>query len=215
MNIAAVLSLAGIGFDRTRLKVVADPALVYNTHYIDIRGRTGNISDQAGERARTGESQDRVARLLQRAGSAEGGKVGGSVRHLGKLGTRGLRPPGTPDSRANLAKVGAVTPRTQKETLAVWGALGLTRSGRATTGRGCRGNRNAMADDDGVVSYQDFFDDETHDSLALHDIKRVGGAAQSGEERRERLGQAQERSAILRLICDRLQLGAQRLFTLA
>ncbi len=44
VNIAAVLSLAGIGFDKTRLKVVADPALVYNTHYIEIRGRTGNVS---------------------------------------------------------------------------------------------------------------------------------------------------------------------------
>ncbi len=44
VNIAAVLSLAGIGFDRTRLKVVADPALVYNTHFITIRGKTGNIS---------------------------------------------------------------------------------------------------------------------------------------------------------------------------
>ncbi|MDP1538134.1 MAG: aspartate dehydrogenase [Burkholderiales bacterium] len=44
VNIAAVLSMAGIGFDRTRLKVVADPALKYNTHVIDIRGKTGNIS---------------------------------------------------------------------------------------------------------------------------------------------------------------------------
>jgi aspartate dehydrogenase len=44
VNIAAVLSLAGIGFDRTRLKVVADPALKFNTHYINIRGRTGTIS---------------------------------------------------------------------------------------------------------------------------------------------------------------------------
>jgi aspartate dehydrogenase len=44
VNIAAVLSLAGVGFDRTRLKVVADPALVHNTHYIDIRGSSGNIS---------------------------------------------------------------------------------------------------------------------------------------------------------------------------
>jgi aspartate dehydrogenase len=43
VNIAAVLSLAGIGFDRTRLKVVADPQLTHNTHCIDIRGRTGNI----------------------------------------------------------------------------------------------------------------------------------------------------------------------------
>jgi len=44
VNIAAVLSMAGIGFDRTRLRVVADPALRYNTHFIDIRGKTGNIS---------------------------------------------------------------------------------------------------------------------------------------------------------------------------
>lgn len=44
VNIAAVLALAGIGFDRTRLKVVADPALRFNTHYISIRGRTGSIS---------------------------------------------------------------------------------------------------------------------------------------------------------------------------
>jgi aspartate dehydrogenase len=44
VNIAAVLSMAGIGFDRTRLKVVADPALKYNTHYINIRGKTGTIA---------------------------------------------------------------------------------------------------------------------------------------------------------------------------
>jgi len=43
VNIAAVLSLAGIGFDRTRLKVVADPGLKFNTHFITIRGRTGTI----------------------------------------------------------------------------------------------------------------------------------------------------------------------------
>ena len=43
VNIAAVLSLAGIGFDRTRLKVVADPALRFNTHFIRVKGRTGAI----------------------------------------------------------------------------------------------------------------------------------------------------------------------------
>ena len=43
VNIAAVLSMAGVGFDRTRLKVVADPALRFNTHYINIRGKTGSI----------------------------------------------------------------------------------------------------------------------------------------------------------------------------
>jgi len=46
VNIAAVLSMAGIGFDKTRLKVVADPALKYNTHFIEIKGKTGNISIQ-------------------------------------------------------------------------------------------------------------------------------------------------------------------------
>lgn len=44
VNIAAVLSMAGIGFDRTQLKVVAAPGLKTNTHVIEIRGKTGNIS---------------------------------------------------------------------------------------------------------------------------------------------------------------------------
>jgi len=44
VNIAAVLSMAGIGFDKTRLKIVADPALRYNTHTIDVSGRTGRFS---------------------------------------------------------------------------------------------------------------------------------------------------------------------------
>jgi aspartate dehydrogenase len=44
VNIAAVLSMAGIGFDRTRLKVVADPGLSRNTHRIDVTGVSGRIS---------------------------------------------------------------------------------------------------------------------------------------------------------------------------
>jgi aspartate dehydrogenase len=44
VNIAAVLSLAGIGFDRTRLVVVADPALSRNTHVISARGVAGEMS---------------------------------------------------------------------------------------------------------------------------------------------------------------------------
>ena len=44
VNIAAVLSLAGIGLDRTRLRVVADPALTLNTHTIRVRGRSGNFT---------------------------------------------------------------------------------------------------------------------------------------------------------------------------
>ena len=44
VNLAAVLSMAGVGFDRTRITVVADPALRYNTHTINVRGRTGSIA---------------------------------------------------------------------------------------------------------------------------------------------------------------------------
>jgi aspartate dehydrogenase len=44
VNIAAVLSLAGIGLDRTLLKVVADPSLTSNTHTIRVSGRTGRFS---------------------------------------------------------------------------------------------------------------------------------------------------------------------------
>ena len=44
VNIAAVLAMAGAGFDRTRMRVVADPALTRNTHTITIRGRTGSIA---------------------------------------------------------------------------------------------------------------------------------------------------------------------------
>ncbi len=44
VNIAAVLSMAGTGFDRTRLKVVADPTITRNTHLIEIKGKTGDIT---------------------------------------------------------------------------------------------------------------------------------------------------------------------------
>ena len=44
VNIAAVLSMAGIGFDRTRLRVVADPALRRNTHTIQVNGASGRFS---------------------------------------------------------------------------------------------------------------------------------------------------------------------------
>ena len=44
VNIAAVLSMAGVGFDRTRMHVVADPAISRNTHTITVLGRTGSIT---------------------------------------------------------------------------------------------------------------------------------------------------------------------------
>jgi aspartate dehydrogenase len=44
VNIAAILSLGGIGADRTRLKVVADPGLTLNTHTIRVSGRSGRFT---------------------------------------------------------------------------------------------------------------------------------------------------------------------------
>lgn len=44
VNIAAVLSLAGVGAKQTRLRVVADPALTVNTHTIHVRGRSGDFT---------------------------------------------------------------------------------------------------------------------------------------------------------------------------
>jgi aspartate dehydrogenase len=44
VNIAAVLALAGVGLDRTRLRVVADPALKLNTHTIRVAGRAGRFT---------------------------------------------------------------------------------------------------------------------------------------------------------------------------
>ena len=44
VNIAAVLSLAGLGMDRTRLTVVADPGLKLNTHTIRVSGACGRMT---------------------------------------------------------------------------------------------------------------------------------------------------------------------------
>lgn len=44
VNIAAILALGGIGPDRTRLKVIADPSLQLNTHTIRVSGRSGRFS---------------------------------------------------------------------------------------------------------------------------------------------------------------------------
>jgi aspartate dehydrogenase len=44
VNIAAVLALAGVGLDKTRLRVVADPGLRDNTHTIRVSGATGRFT---------------------------------------------------------------------------------------------------------------------------------------------------------------------------
>ena len=41
INIAAVLSLSGVGFDRTVIRILADPSVVFNTHEIEWEGTAG------------------------------------------------------------------------------------------------------------------------------------------------------------------------------
>lgn len=44
INIGAALSIAGIGFDRTIIKIYADPTVEYNTHEIRWEGATGKVT---------------------------------------------------------------------------------------------------------------------------------------------------------------------------
>ena len=43
VNVCAALSLAGIGADKTRVKIVTSPAYTKNTHEVEIKGDFGNI----------------------------------------------------------------------------------------------------------------------------------------------------------------------------
>ena len=60
VNVAAALSLAGIGPDRTRLKIWADPALDRNTHRIEVDADTAKfsmaIANVPSENPRTGRN---------------------------------------------------------------------------------------------------------------------------------------------------------------
>lgn len=42
-NVAAMVGLAGIGMDRTRVSLVADPAVTRNTHTVSVKGEFGEL----------------------------------------------------------------------------------------------------------------------------------------------------------------------------
>jgi RNA-directed DNA polymerase len=80
---------------------------------------------------------------------------------------------------------GVVTPLTQKVIL-------VTRRLGTCLLRRTRGDGDAVANSDGVLTYQNVFDHEPDDSLALTDTKRLRGTAQAREECCDGFCQAQE-----------------------
>ena len=47
VNVSALLSLAGIGVDRTRVRIIASPEFTSNTHEIEVKSGAGNITIRA------------------------------------------------------------------------------------------------------------------------------------------------------------------------
>ena len=47
VNVAATLSLAGVGFDKTKVRIVADPSLDRNVHEIHVKGKAGEFVTEA------------------------------------------------------------------------------------------------------------------------------------------------------------------------
>lgn len=43
VNVVAAVSLAGIGLDRTRVRIIADPAVTRNTHEVEVEGAFGRL----------------------------------------------------------------------------------------------------------------------------------------------------------------------------
>ncbi len=71
INIGAALSIAGIGFDRTIIKIYADPTVEYNTHEIRWEGATGKVTVSLREHAGSREPEDHIPGLSQHSLRAE------------------------------------------------------------------------------------------------------------------------------------------------
>jgi aspartate dehydrogenase len=53
-NVAAVVALAGIGFDRTQIQLIADPAVTRNTHRLRAQGEFGELDVMVAAQALAG-----------------------------------------------------------------------------------------------------------------------------------------------------------------
>src|ERR1039458_4955678 len=106
---------------------------------------------------------------------------------------------------------GPTTPLTQKITCAA-ARRGVVGSWRCVVSRGSRGYRDRVADDDGVVTDENLFDEQSDNTLTLDNVQRLRRGTQSRHERRQCFGQAQIRGAIICLVGERGQLRLQGLF---
>ncbi|HEV7820828.1 MAG TPA: aspartate dehydrogenase, partial [Burkholderiales bacterium] len=59
-NVAATLALAGIGFERTRVELIADPAATGNTHAIEAHGAFGTLRSSLSTTVIPGTSTSRI-----------------------------------------------------------------------------------------------------------------------------------------------------------
>jgi aspartate dehydrogenase len=63
-NVAAAIALAGLGFERTEVELVADPAAAGNVHEIEVEGAAGRFAiELEGKPSRTNPKTSALAAL--------------------------------------------------------------------------------------------------------------------------------------------------------
>jgi hypothetical protein len=72
-----------------------------------------------------------------------------------------------------------------------------------------------VPDDDSVIANQDLLDQQSEHALTLDYVESFSRRAQTGEKRGQRFSETKIGGAVGRLVCDRLQLGADRVLALA
>jgi aspartate dehydrogenase len=77
INVAATISLAGLGFERTRVKLVVDPRATKNTHRLIVKGKFGEI--EAWTRNEPFPSNPRTSYLAALSAISAIKKIAGTV----------------------------------------------------------------------------------------------------------------------------------------